>query len=87
MVGCLEFLKHVYSVFDFSYQLKLSTRPEKFMGDIAVWDKAEADLAETLDNMGVKWKLNPGDGAFYGPKIDITLQVNRKSWASPRLMK
>jgi len=74
MVGCLEFLKHVYSVFDFSYQLKLSTRPEKFMGDIAVWDKAEADLAETLDNMGVKWKLNPGDGAFYGPKIDITLQ-------------
>merc|ERR1719402_1398904 len=74
MAGCLDFLKHVYSVFDFSYQLKLSTRPEKFMGDIAVWDKAEADLAETLDTMGVKWKLNPGDGAFYGPKIDITLQ-------------
>jgi len=74
MAGCLDFLKHVYSVFGFTYQLRLSTRPEKFLGDIAVWDKAEKDLAESLDKMGMPWKLNPGDGAFYGPKIDITLQ-------------
>jgi len=74
MAGCLDFLKHVYSIFGFTYQLRLSTRPEKFLGDIAVWDKAEKDLAESLDNMGIPWKLNPGDGAFYGPKIDITLQ-------------
>jgi len=74
MAGCLDFLKHVYSVFGFTYQLRLSTRPEKFLGDIAVWDKAEKDLAESLDKMGIPWKLNPGDGAFYGPKIDITLQ-------------
>merc|ERR1712168_1529089 len=74
MAGCLDFLKHVYSVFGFTYQLRLSTRPEKFIGDPAVWDKAEADLAASMDQAGMSWKLNPGDGAFYGPKIDITLQ-------------
>jgi len=73
MAGCLDFLKHVYHVFGFTYQLRLSTRPEKFIGDVAVWDGAEKDLAESLDSLGVPWKLNPGDGAFYGPKIDITL--------------
>lgn len=75
MAGALDFLKHVYTVFGFTYQLRLSTRPEKFLGDIAVWDKAEKDLQEALDAAGLPWKLNPGDGAFYGPKIDITLQV------------
>merc|ERR1712172_485617 len=74
MQGCLDFLKHVYSVFGFTYQLRLSTRPEKFLGDIEVWDKAEADLSASLDGAGLPWKLNPGDGAFCGPKIDITLQ-------------
>jgi len=74
MASCLDFLKYVYSVFGFSYQLRLSTRPEKYLGDIAVWDKAEQDLSESLDGVGLPWKLNPGDGAFYGPKIDITLQ-------------
>merc|ERR1712212_408339 len=74
MTGCIEFLKHVYGIFGFSYQLRLSTRPEKFIGDIAIWNEAEKDLAESLDAMGIPWKLNPGDGAFYGPKIDITLQ-------------
>ena len=74
MAGCMAFLKHVYSVFGFTYQLRLSTRPEKFLGDIAVWDQAEADLSASLDEAGLPWKLNPGDGAFYGPKIDITLQ-------------
>jgi len=74
MAGCLDFLKHVYKVFGFTYELKLSTRPEKYMGDLKVWDKAEADLQESLDSLNVKWKLNPGDGAFYGPKIDITLK-------------
>jgi len=74
MQGCLDFLKHVYSIFGFTYQLRLSTRPEKFLGDIEVWDKAEADLSASLDGAGLPWKLNPGDGAFYGPKIDITLQ-------------
>ena len=74
MQGALDFLKHVYTILGFTYQLKLSTRPEKFLGDPAVWDKAEADLAASMDQAGMSWKLNPGDGAFYGPKIDITLQ-------------
>ena len=74
MAGALDFLKHVYTIFGFTYQLRLSTRPEKFLGDIAVWDKAEKDLQESLDAADLPWKLNPGDGAFYGPKIDITLQ-------------
>jgi len=74
MAGCLDFLKFVYGVFGFTYQLRLSTRPEKFLGDIEVWNKAEKDLSDSLDSMEIPWKLNPGDGAFYGPKIDITLQ-------------
>merc|ERR1719282_500269 len=74
MAGALDFLKHVYNIFGFTYQLRLSTRPEKFLGDIKVWDQAEKDLQESLDAAGLPWKLNPGDVAFYGPKIDITLQ-------------
>merc|ERR1712034_5719 len=73
MVGALEFLKHVYNTFGFTYKLKLSTRPEKFLGDIETWNKAEKDLEESLNNIGLPWTLDPGDGAFYGPKIDITL--------------
>lgn len=57
--------------------MKLSTRPEKAIGDIALWNLAEAKLQEALtswtEKMGATWELNPGDGAFYGPKIDITL--------------
>jgi len=74
MTGCIDFLKHVYEVFGFTYQLRLSTRPEKFIGDIEIWNRAEKDLADSLDALDMPWKLNPGDGAFYGPKIDITLQ-------------
>lgn len=73
MFGCLDFLKSVYEVFGFTFNLVLSTRPDKFLGDISVWDEAEKALAESLDAFGMPWKLNPGDGAFYGPKIDITI--------------
>ena len=62
------------SIFISDFKLKsCNSRPEKFLGDIEVWNKAEKDLAESLDSLGLPWKLNPGDGAFYGPKIDITL--------------
>ena len=74
----LEFLKHVYDVFGFRFELELSTRPDKFMGDVALWDRAEAMLETALVAFTGKrrdepggWRLNPGDGAFYGPKIDI----------------
>ncbi|KAK0179484.1 hypothetical protein PV327_005233 [Microctonus hyperodae] len=71
--SCLEFLKHIYSIFGFTFKLCLSTRPEKYLGDIAVWDDAEKALADSLDAFGIPWTINPQDGAFYGPKIDITL--------------
>ncbi|XP_023940616.2 threonine--tRNA ligase 1, cytoplasmic isoform X1 [Bicyclus anynana] len=74
MVGCLEFLQFVYETFGFTFQLKLSTRPEKYLGDIASWEQAEKALEESLNKFGKPWQLNPGDGAFYGPKIDITIQ-------------
>ncbi|KAK5602662.1 hypothetical protein CRENBAI_004791 [Crenichthys baileyi] len=74
MKGCLDFLRCVYDVFGFSFQLYLSTRPEKYLGDIAVWDQAEKQLESSLNEFGEPWKLNPGDGAFYGPKIDIKIK-------------
>ncbi|CAL8350034.1 unnamed protein product [Merluccius merluccius] len=74
MKGCLDFLRCVYDVFGFSFQLHLSTRPEKYLGDIAVWNEAEKQLENSLNEFGEPWKLNPGDGAFYGPKIDIKIK-------------
>ncbi|KAM5169436.1 threonine--tRNA ligase 1, cytoplasmic [Callospermophilus lateralis] len=72
--GCLDFLRTVYNVFGFSFKLNLSTRPEKFLGDIEVWNQAEKQLENSLNEFGEKWELNPGDGAFYGPKIDIQIK-------------
>uniref|UniRef100_A0A4W5K657 threonine--tRNA ligase n=1 Tax=Hucho hucho TaxID=62062 RepID=A0A4W5K657_9TELE len=74
MKGCLDFLRCVYDIFGFSFQLHLSTRPEKYLGDIAVWNQAEMQLENSLNEFGEPWKLNPGDGAFYGPKIDIKIK-------------
>lgn len=73
-LGALEFLDKVYTTFGFTYQLNLSTRPEKYLGDIETWNEAEKALTDSLNEFGRPWKLNPGDGAFYGPKIDVTLQ-------------
>nr|CAB3266818.1 threonine--tRNA ligase, cytoplasmic [Phallusia mammillata] len=73
MAGALDFLKTVYGVFGFTFKLFLSTRPEKFLGDIEMWNDAEKQLEECLDAFGQPWQLNPGDGAFYGPKIDIQI--------------
>ncbi|KAJ4196506.1 Threonine--tRNA ligase [Fusarium falciforme] len=75
--SAFDFLSAVYGLFGFSFKLKLSTRPEKYVGDIATWDIAEQKLQEALESFAqkndAKWEFNPGDGAFYGPKIDITL--------------
>ncbi|KAF2175052.1 threonyl-tRNA synthetase [Zopfia rhizophila CBS 207.26] len=75
--GLFDFLREVYGKFGFTFKLKLSTRPEGFLGEIETWDKAETKLKAALDQWsaegGGKWELNPGDGAFYGPKIDITI--------------
>lgn len=67
----LDFIQYAYDIFGFTFELELSTRPEKYLGDIETWDRAEAALKEALDVFGRPWKVNEGDGAFYGPKIDI----------------
>uniref|UniRef100_A0A670Z581 threonine--tRNA ligase n=1 Tax=Pseudonaja textilis TaxID=8673 RepID=A0A670Z581_PSETE len=74
MKGCLHFLRSVYAGFGFTFQLHLSTRPNNFLGEKEIWDQAEKQLQNSLDDFGEPWKLNPGDGAFYGPKIDITIK-------------
>jgi threonyl-tRNA synthetase len=63
MDGCLDFLNHIYGIFGFSFELKLSTRPEKYLGSIETWDHAELLLAKSLDNCGHKWTYNHGDGS------------------------
>lgn len=69
--GVLEFISYTYGVFGFTFELELSTRPEKYLGDIETWNKAEAALSDALNEFGRPWQINEGDGAFYGPKIDI----------------
>jgi threonyl-tRNA synthetase len=63
---------HDFGFYDL--HIELSTRPEKFMGTVANWDKATAALKDALDTKGLKYDINEGDGAFYGPKIDIKLK-------------
>ena len=75
IIGIIDLVGFIYrDVFGFPYRVELSTRPEKAMGDPAMWDKAEKALQEALEEAGVDYRLNPGDGAFYGPKIDFHLE-------------
>ena len=69
--GCLEMIFATYELFDFEVRLELSTRPEQRIGDDELWDRAELKLTEALEEQGLLYELNPGDGAFYGPKIDV----------------
>uniref|UniRef100_A0A2R9CKJ9 threonine--tRNA ligase n=1 Tax=Pan paniscus TaxID=9597 RepID=A0A2R9CKJ9_PANPA len=71
--SCLDFLRSVYAVLGFSFRLALSTRPSGFLGDPCLWDQAEQVLKQALKEFGEPWDLNSGDGAFYGPKIDVHL--------------
>ena len=71
----LELYDYVYSIFGLDYSIELSTRPEdNYIGSIEVWDKAEAALEKACLATGRKFKINPGDGAFYGPKLDFKLR-------------
>ncbi len=69
----MRLVDEIYSRFGFEYKVELSTRPDDFMGEIEDWDFAEASLKTALEEMNVEYKLNEGDGAFYGPKIDFHL--------------
>ncbi|TCP52740.1 threonyl-tRNA synthetase [Tumebacillus sp. BK434] len=71
IMGVLKLLEQTYTTLGLKFKVKLSTRPEEFMGDIELWNKAEATLERTLNDIKADWVLNPGDGAFYGPKLDF----------------
>lgn len=75
-----DFLSYTYGVFGFDFKMELSTRPDKYVGDLETWDGAEAKLQSALEKSGANWELNPGDGAFYGPKIDIMISDALKRW-------
>ena len=71
----IDLYDYVYKVFNLEYHIELSTRPlDKYIGEISTWDKAESALASAMEKKGIKYILNPGDGAFYGPKLDFKLK-------------
>lgn len=70
----LKIIDEVYKIFGFEYSVELSTRPDNFMGEIELWDEAEAALGKVLTDQGYKYNINEGDGTFYGPKIDIYIK-------------
>lgn len=72
--GVTRLIDEVYKTFGFKYHVELSTRPEESMGTDEEWAHAEASLQGALEELGLAYKLNPGDGAFYGPKIDFHLE-------------
>ena len=75
IASIINLYKKVYDVFGLSFSIELSTRPEKkYIGDIAIWDKTEKALADACHKAGFEYKINPGDGAFYGPKLDFKLR-------------
>jgi threonyl-tRNA synthetase len=71
--GVFDLTVNFYRTFGFSYKVYLATRPEDFMGTVEQWDIAIAALKEALDELGIEYGINEGDGAFYGPKIDFQL--------------
>ena len=82
IAGVFDFLQKVYGIFGFEFKMELSTRPEKFVGEVEAWNNAESKLESALNAfLGKdKWELNPGDGAFYGPKIDIMISDALNRW-------
>lgn len=76
--GVMRLVDEIYKQFHFSYQVVFSTRPDDYMGKLEEWDQAEASLRQALEESGVPYKVNPGDGAFYGPKIDFYIKDSMK---------
>ena len=72
----IEIAKYLYGIFGLDFELTLSTRPDDYMGEIELWNEAEANLRDVLDELCGKdqYRINEGDGAFYGPKIDIKMK-------------
>jgi threonyl-tRNA synthetase len=81
VAGCLDFGFEIYRSFDLDMRIELSTRPEKRIGDDALWDRSEAALVSALELHGLDYQVNAGDGAFYGPKIDLHMTDSLgRSW-------
>jgi threonyl-tRNA synthetase len=74
IIGVIDLVDYFYGIFGFNYKVELSTRPEKSMGSDEIWEMATTALEEALKARGMKYKVNEGDGAFYGPKIDFHLE-------------
>ncbi|OZI10334.1 threonine--tRNA ligase [Bacillaceae bacterium SAS-127] len=74
IMSALKLIEEVYRTFGFQYEIELSTRPDDYMGADALWDQAEGALKNVLENLNYEYKINEGDGAFYGPKIDIHIK-------------
>ncbi len=70
----IEFVDDTLKLFDMSYEVELSTRPEEFVGELENWNRAESGLKDALEQKNINYELNEGDGAFYGPKIDFKLK-------------
>ena len=67
----IDFVSDTMKIFNMNFEVELSTRPESYVGELANWELAEAGLKEAMDKRGMKYDINEGDGAFYGPKIDF----------------
>jgi threonyl-tRNA synthetase len=79
--GCLDYAKWIYDLFDLESEFELSTRPESRLGTDEEWDFTEGALKAALDRRGLDYDINPGDGAFYGPKIDLSMKDSLgRSW-------
>ena len=75
VIRLINFIDRMYAIFGLSYDIELSTRPEeKYIGDIEIWNKSEKALEEACHKAGHDCKINPGDGAFYGPKLDFHIR-------------
>ena len=74
IVGVIDLINDFYRIFGFSYHVELSTMPEKALGSVEIWDMATDELRKALEEKGLNYIVNPGDGAFYGPKIDFHLE-------------
>ena len=72
--GVIDFVADTMKIFNMEFEVELSTRPESYVGEIENWNKAEAGLKEAMDRRGMKYEINEGDGAFYGPKIDFKIK-------------
>lgn len=81
VMKCLEFVKEFYTYFDFKFKAKLSTKPEKSIGSDEIWNKSTQILTECIAYFDNEFEINDGDGAFYGPKIDISIQDSKaRNW-------